>query len=302
MFNEGQTTGPSSCAVSVVLQGPVVPDITARSCENLRKSFPNAEIILSTWRHIGVKGLAVDAVVRSEDPGPYEPLRTSGNVNRQITSTRNGLACASRPIAVKMRTDCELDSAACLSWFHRAATAPRPLLHRILRARIVIPRHFTRNPAKVPFLHHPSDIFQIGLTEDLIFYWSSRHARQAGLVSEQFLWLSCIQRANENSLTGVRTDVLWPSTENIAISEHFLASNFLMADTAALGLHLPEATANNQSPFCGVDTCYTPMEWNELTSKKAVDAQATTAPPPDTAHVAKRPEELTQARSTNDER
>jgi hypothetical protein len=45
-----------------------------------------------------------------------------------------------------------------------------------------------------------------------------------------------------------------------------MVANFTLADSDAIGLKIPADTANNSAPLCGVETCYTQKEWNELTS------------------------------------
>lgn len=94
--------------LSLVVQGGVNNPLTARCMEALRKQFPNAELILSTWESSDVTGLLADKIVFSPDPGATVCDEVAGvlnNVNRQLVSTKAGIAAASRPFILKTRTD-----------------------------------------------------------------------------------------------------------------------------------------------------------------------------------------------------
>ena len=115
--------------VSFVVQGPVEaagPAWTARTCAALRAFFPGAEIVLSTWAGTYPKGIAYDALVLSEDPGPVGTNPSNANVNRQLVSTLAGIEASSRPLVVKVRSDLQFHSAALLrEWGRRPAAARR---------------------------------------------------------------------------------------------------------------------------------------------------------------------------------
>ena len=167
----GSSMAPSIEETSIVLQGPIIDRVTEDICASLRRNFGTAEIIVSTWRGENTTELEADCIIFNEDPGSFDPLGPSRNVNRQIVSTKNGLAKASRAYSLKLRSDCVLETDACLDWFEHASSLPRPESSRVFRDRIIIPRHFTRNPVCYPYyLYHPSDIFMFGRTEDLLLF------------------------------------------------------------------------------------------------------------------------------------
>ena len=95
--------------ISVIVQGPIMGGaerLTGRAIESVRRVLPGAEIILSTWHGSDTGALACDALVLSDDPGATNWLRRGdaaaldkklNNGNRQIVSTRAGLARATRP-------------------------------------------------------------------------------------------------------------------------------------------------------------------------------------------------------------
>jgi hypothetical protein len=114
--------------LSVVVQGPVVAGQTAQCLRSLRRFLPGCEIILSTWEGTRIEAelsdCPPDEVIYNADPGNtnWESLRASGgaiaecmrldsNFNRQLVSTASGLKVASRPWALKFRSDMLLTGA-----------------------------------------------------------------------------------------------------------------------------------------------------------------------------------------------
>ena len=74
---------------------------------------------LHVGRHVP-KGIAYDALVLSEDPGPVGINASNANVNRQLVSTLAGIVASSRPLVVKVRSDLQFHSAALLrEWGRR---------------------------------------------------------------------------------------------------------------------------------------------------------------------------------------
>ncbi|WP_161783948.1 WavE lipopolysaccharide synthesis family protein [Massilia sp. LC238] len=139
--------------ITLVFQGAFKPYVTrerddfVRNIRMTRQVLPGARIVLSTWEGTDVpRKLGVDAVVLSPDPGPLAPLKLdddkANNANRQLASTRAGLAAVHTPYAVKLRTDCFLEHAGFLDF---AAEQ---------RRRAAPPRRRTRTAAGL-FLLHP---------------------------------------------------------------------------------------------------------------------------------------------------
>ncbi|MDP9171072.1 MAG: WavE lipopolysaccharide synthesis family protein, partial [Acidobacteriota bacterium] len=104
--------------LSFVVQGAIDREISpltgrpiTQSClESLRKHYPGAEVILSTWQGQDVAGLDCDQLILNEDPGAWNAFRPGAevkldNTNRQIVSTRNGLRAAGGRYAAKVRSD-----------------------------------------------------------------------------------------------------------------------------------------------------------------------------------------------------
>lgn len=99
--------------VSIIVQGSVsVTDktgalISLDVCKSIRKNFPNAEVILSTWLGENTEKLEsfVDIIVKSIDPGGYKRKGVYLNVNRQIISSNAGVNKSTRRYCIKVRSD-----------------------------------------------------------------------------------------------------------------------------------------------------------------------------------------------------
>lgn len=165
--------------ITLVFQGAFKPYITreredfARNIKLTRKVLPGARVILSTWAGTEVPpGMELDALVESEDPGSLPPLKLdnphANNINRQLVSTRAGLAAVGTPYAVKLRTDCFLEHAGFLDYYREQ------LLLDGGHERLLACSFFTLDPSmfeRLPF--HLSDWFQFGPTALLQDYWSA---------------------------------------------------------------------------------------------------------------------------------
>jgi hypothetical protein len=165
--------------ITLVFQGVFKPWVTrehedfAHHIAWTRKMLPGARVILSTWEGVEVpRGLRLDAVVESPDPGGLAPLklddRKANNVNRQILSTRAGLDAVTTPYVAKLRTDCFLEHAGFLDYY---------LEQRALdggRERLLACSFFTLDPALFERLpYHVSDWFHFGPTQVVRDYWSA---------------------------------------------------------------------------------------------------------------------------------
>lgn len=264
--------------ISVVVQGPVVGSpgdpydkrLTLQSLESVRRHLPQAEIVLSTWRASDVSGLPYDVLIESDDPGavwcnatpdyPAPPY----NANRQITSTRAGLLAATKPFAMKLRSDMALAGNGFLDYFGRyTARAER---WRILGERVVVCDVISRNPRrKYPYPFHPSDWFHFGRREDVLNIWDIPHAPEPETsrwldthprpandfetwamyryTVEQYVWLSFLRKHGEVEFE-FKSDL---TNDAINESELTLANNLVIAEISELDLRflkypLPKST------------------------------------------------------------
>jgi len=249
--------------IAVIVQGPVVPPgkpdqyATCDTLKSARHLLPGAQIILSTWENSDVTGLDFDTLVTSQDPGsfPIMDLRAC-NINRQITSTREGLRKANRPYAVKLRSDCLLENLGFLNYWEQFPDRSPDC--QIFARRIAACACYFRNPAKreKAYLFHPSDIFQFGLTTDLLDLWDIPLANKNvcvpparpipflyqyepcwyNKVEEQYGWLECLNKH------GVKADLkyAWEFSLKLAnLSELSMANNFVVMSMKDCGVKLP---------------------------------------------------------------
>lgn len=170
----------SSSEISVVIQGPTVgadgrllPEL-ARTVDSVRTHLPEAEIILSTWEGAAAAAdMNPDCLLLNPDPGglPYRPGHSfENNVNRQIRSTLEGLRKASRPYALKLRTDLHLVGTGFLTAFGNFPGRADKL--KVFQERIVCCSSYCANPRYSNMtLFHPSDWAHFGLRTDLLKIW-----------------------------------------------------------------------------------------------------------------------------------
>jgi hypothetical protein len=171
--------------LSIVLQGPAHfskkdRQATLLSIQSVRRYFPNAELILSTWKRAKLPPkLDVDCVVFNQDPGG-QPLSlvvnkrtgkpTLNNINRQIVSSYGGIRVASRAYVLRVRSDMIFTSAKCLDWWGMATH--RCEEQKLFKQRVIGYAGGTRkgqNPSEIFELqYHPGDWFFLGLKEDLL--------------------------------------------------------------------------------------------------------------------------------------
>lgn len=264
--------------ISVIVQGGI-NEYTKDSLLSIRKSFPNAQIILSTWKDSDMTGLEYDDIVFSEDPGAFVIDDISGsldNINRQIVSTKAGLMLASRKYYLKTRTDIIWTSGKFLEYFGVYDDKFKsPHFHN----RILICNYYTRNPRVLPIPFHTSDWIIFGVAEDVnLFYdikcqseeemrWFEKHKRDNAdfytnllvkYVPEQHICLNFVRRFY-NVYCSCFYDA---SEENIRITEEILAKDFVVLDYGKqLDIIFPKYNPNRYfEKFTLISNRY----WNEL--------------------------------------
>lgn len=283
--------------LSIMFQGPVTaPD--GGLCRNIirnlrytRQAFPLAEIILSTWHapsptievlNQHLSALAIRLVL-SADPGPLTGKDAAGvyptNLNRMLLSAHAGLAAATRPLAVRLRTDCRLSRGRLISLLERQVLPESPEVfrdpaYRVFRSRVINASRFARDArGSLPYLFHPGDIFLAGYTEDLRLFFSAplatnelfRPAQMSGLwcawqyVPEQWCWVSAIHKVSEQWVYSGNFEY---SPENIAASEQWYLANFVPYSSFSLGLHWSKYW--RCYPLRGLFSVYTHARWRRL--------------------------------------
>jgi WavE lipopolysaccharide synthesis protein len=196
--------------ISVVVQGPYHADWTPVCLQSIRRFLPGAEIILSTWEHEPVPEAIraqVEAVVFNADPGMIDVsaavarlprlrfVTKCGNQNRQLISTRGGLARATRPYALKLRSDMMLEHAGFLAALDEGAADDRCTQAPIVTTDVM-------SPDRSCTLYFVHDFASFGRTGDLRRLFAAPAvdavaartwdvlavARHFAVYAEQYLW------------------------------------------------------------------------------------------------------------------
>jgi len=238
--------------LSVVVQGPVLPEITRRSLRSIRTHLPGAQIILSTWEGSNVEGLDYDGLVLNQDPGPIETNCIKGhNLNRLLWSTRQGLKKVDRAYCLKFRTDFELTGPQLLGYPGRFSRyLPE---YQLFRERVVISSVVTWRTSRFPSgQFHPSDMFGFGRSEDIRQWWNAPlypfenraswenepvlivedpEGRRLNEISpEQYIWMSALSRKRKTVCK------INPFARDLREDLLLLLNNFIVVDPERAGV------------------------------------------------------------------
>lgn len=238
---------------------------TARSLRSVRKYFPEAEIVLSTWEGEDLSGLdgLYDRLVLNKKMEPeYSahlescPWKAPNTYDLQQYSVNRGLKACRTKYAVRWRTDFVLQNGDFLknyNTFNRLFDMYEADC-RIFEQRVLIHKTLTVNPhaPDLAFAQHPADLFHFGLTEDLLRLWDGRpmpkgvydfFCRGAGqpnpcrfasrYIIEQYLWVALLEKAGKAA--AVPEYYLATSPRLKELTDRFFVSNFLIFDQKMLG-------------------------------------------------------------------
>jgi hypothetical protein len=268
--------------ISFVIQGVLSKEITPKTITNIRKYFPKAEIVLSTYTGTDTYGLDCDKIELVEDPGffpSYDHLSclTKNNVNRQIKTTLAGLKAATRKYVFKIRTDFIISGRKFLSYFDKFPKYD--IDYKVFNHKILSCVFFARNPRTKsefpPYLFHPSDIAFFGLREDLlnlfdIPFMTKEEALAFKMngynhnlyVPEQHIWVNCLRKNGYKINFDHQRDA---SGKNFEDTERYAVSNFIYLDWKQFNLippkHLVFSANNKELQF---DDVITHIEWQRL--------------------------------------
>ena len=280
---------PNSADFSVIIQGPILgyktdlPEnqLTKRCISSIKMFLPQAEIIISTWIGQDASDLAYDTIIFNDDPGAityndFELNSVFNNINRQIYSTINGLKASTRKYSIKMRGDFWFENAHFLSLLK---LQNQVLKYRFFEQKIIVSTYFFRNPEKLPQLFHISDLFQIGLTSDLIQLWSIPFQPEPQTTrafeyqhqfandpfkfkqykmqyaSEQYIWHAFAKSKNValnlQYFCQIPFNLIYKSTLS-------LLDNFIVLSPKTIGINFPDRL------YQGEKELYTEHGWNQL--------------------------------------
>lgn len=270
--------------VSFVLQGPVERlgrGGTIAACASIRRHFPGAEIVVSTWEGANTRGVDCDVLVASPDPGTTGRRTYNPNTNRLIVSSLAGVRAATRPLVVKLRTDMQFLSDALLSHWGRWEERADEL--RVFDRRLLVPNIFARRPSYLaPFPLHPSDWAFFGTRADVerlfdVPLMTAKDTTAPGAAEgladlhclvpdlptyapEQWIWVHALRRADPDVALAHVFDL---TPETLRLTERSFANNLAILDTyAQFGVWLPKYPWANR--LYSDQSLYQHDEWLEL--------------------------------------
>ncbi len=249
--------------ITFVVQGPVqaskarsqIDGVTSQCLKSIRTHFPTSTIILSTWKGQNIDGLDFDQVLLLEDPGQNIIMNDENfvklNNNRQLYGVHMGLAMVATPYAVKIRSDNIVTGRGFLELYQKYVNEERVSDFCYLGSRVITSSaFFISSHYGKPVFFHKSDLFDFGLTTDLLKIWPEKQLEQlhfylkAGYkerypATEQYFllhWLSILMgktlkinnKANDDA--GLGSD-FWPC---------FVANNLIVATPEMLSLDVTE--------------------------------------------------------------
>ncbi|MCL9775435.1 WavE lipopolysaccharide synthesis family protein [Vibrio methylphosphonaticus] len=245
--------------ITFVVQGPVqataartqIQGVTHQCLESIQRYFPGSPIILSTWQDQSTHGLNYDVLVESVDPGPNVIINGTTpqtlNNNRLIVSSHAGLTQVKTRYAVKLRTDNVLSGRAFLTSYLAHFDVKRDPKMSFFKQRVLTSSaFFIGSHYGKPVHFHKSDLFDFGLTEDLLKIWSGQKIGQLEFhlkpgkkerypATEQFLCLSWL-----SDLLGLPLHINNKAGDSAGLDstfwENFLANNLIVDTPEALQL------------------------------------------------------------------
>lgn len=247
--------------LSIVVQGKNIPEQTELCLKSLRKYFPQAEIIFSTYLRENVKGLVADIIVKSKDPGATSlSPRMCNNINRILTTTKAGLEKASRKYCLKIRSDLIADNDKLLN--NIGSLFPkREKAFSVFEERIVFYALWSRKYEYIAneyFILSPfylSDWLCFGLTSDIKKYFMETPLTEEPKFSRFFL-------SPKNRLQGFYdSNVTWRFSP-----EQYFATNFFkkyfpeanmksLQDVSLKKMEFSHRVMANNIVICGYKEC-----------------------------------------------
>tara|TARA_S200000501_G_scaffold378092_1_gene439075 strand:- start:6697 stop:7734 length:1038 start_codon:yes stop_codon:yes gene_type:complete len=260
-------------------------DVTKKSCESIRKYFPESKIILSTWKNSNSEDLNFDTKIESADPGATnyyykdEKIKKLNNINRMLVSSYKGLISVKTKFSVKLRSDMYFQS----NNLSKLLGIINSSNCSYARKKIIIPSNMALNPDReYKLLFHPSDTFFAGLTEDLVdlfniplmddeqmtYFKNNKNDIEhdspilGRYTGEQYLFYSYIK----NKIKINFENAFDFSKENKLIHDKVFSNLFAMFRTSKIGLNcykFPMSFFSSTSYYA-----YTEYEFNKLSGKQ----------------------------------
>lgn len=241
--------------LTILIQGPFFEFEnydTNKNIEILKKVFPEANILISTWENESrFSNNEKHKIIFNKDPGfvndKHFGSNTPGsNILRQIISVKNGLKEIKSKYTLKIRSDCYFNSNKILNLNIDNFLKNRN--HSFLKERIITSSIGSLNQLETKILYHYSDWFNFGLTEDLSKLWTniiiedddinffSKFIREKKNIygkdwdlkytAEQFIYYKSISNKFNNQLIHAHDF----SKNKLEEAENYLINNFYLVD------------------------------------------------------------------------
>jgi hypothetical protein len=251
--------------LTILIQGPYFEFKQYNSNKNiqiLKKKFPNANILVSTWKNQNnFKLESNDKIIFNNDPGTvidnHKGSATIGsNILRQIISVKNGLNKIDTKYTLKIRSDCYFESDKIIKL--NLKKFQRNEKYKILDERIILSSVGSLNQKNTNILYNYSDWFNFGLTSDLKKIWnnvtideedknyftkfSSKKKNIYGkdwdlkFTAEQFIYFKSISKFIEHRILHAHDY----SKEKLDNAENYLINNYYIADPDIINFIFPK--------------------------------------------------------------
>ena len=273
--------------LSFVVQGNVAIDkdsgenFTRKACESIRRYFPHAEIILSTWEGQDIQDIPHDLACFSSPIETHSIIRPDGKsyfhtVNHEIITSRKGLALCKRKYAVKLRSDMVFYGEDILKYLHLYENHATEN-YCFFQERVLVLPCYNYRRTKLAYPYNICDWIYAGLQTDLLDLfsipledYSSLRIRDGEKIprvednmgAEQYIWVAYLRKKghlqhfyNRESFSSEE----WLDFEK-TIAENFV---FLSADTMQVNILKSPFASYASRPILS-QGLYTNMEWKRL--------------------------------------
>ena len=251
--------------ITVVVQG-AVDQYTSKCLLKIRRSFPGAKILLSTWEGTPVSHLDFDNVIFNKDPGGTKDLNTAfvNNLNRQLVSTLNGLKSVKTKYALKVRSNLIFRNNNLLKYFDKFQMTNEK--YKVFDRKVIFCSYFfKRYLGEFKYVVHPtpyhiSDWMAFGLTKDLIKLFDVPLTKEPEYTNflinnkksdiklnmfgashqyapEQYIFYNCVKKYSKFDGVAKFESIIDYSDESIKDSENFVVNNCIILDPSQISCY-----------------------------------------------------------------
>lgn len=275
--------------ISVIVQGNICgtqenpKEYTKKLCESIRRYYPEAEIIVSTWKGQDVEGIGYNRLVLSEPIGMTYIIRPDGNVyphtlNHQLITTKVGIEAATRKYVLKIRSDMIVNGDKLIQLWNRYGEkeVKRNKVYSVSMKRIIVLPSYNHR-RKMCYPYNVCDWLYFGLKEDVLSIFDiplldcnnlkvrngEKYPRiEDNMGAEQYIWTEFLKsKGIATNLNGAMDS----SMKEIELSEKTYANNLIMVSAKKLGVNSQKMPSSGYAAIpCLSQGLYTFAEWKRL--------------------------------------